>query len=40
MNEEKHIYNDEIDLMEIFLVLWNAKWKIVGATIIAAFLVI
>lgn len=38
MNEEKQIYNDEIDLMEIFLVLWNAKWKIVGATIIAAFL--
>ena len=35
MNQKKLAYEDEIDLMEIFLVLWNGKWRIIGTTIVA-----
>ena len=38
MSEKNKTYDDEIDLIEIFSVLWNGKWKIIGASILAAFL--
>lgn len=36
MNEKQEEYDDEIDLLQLFLVLWKQKLKIVGVTFFAA----
>ena len=38
MSEKKLQSNDEIDLFELFLTLWEGKWLILGATLLAAVL--
>jgi len=36
---EKQLHsNDEIDLLELFMVLWTGKWLIAGITLLAAVL--
>lgn len=38
MSEKQSRSDDEIDLFEIFLTLWEGKWLILGATLLAAVL--
>jgi len=35
MDDVKPIYDDEIDLMQIVLTLWDGKWKIIGIVIVS-----
>lgn len=36
MSEERPMYDDEIDLFELFETLWDGKWKIILTTFVAA----
>ena len=36
MEDMQPRYDDEIDLVELFKTIWDGKWQIVGAVVIAA----
>ncbi|MBT6533397.1 MAG: hypothetical protein HOM03_10565, partial [Marinovum sp.] len=38
MSEKQLQSNEEIDLFELFLTLWEGKWLILGASLLAAVL--
>ena len=36
MEDMQPPYDDEIDLVDLFKTIWDGKWQIVGAVVIAA----
>ncbi len=39
VREEAHVYEDEINLMDYFLVLWKHKWLILVCSVLPALIV-